>query len=289
MALTETSENINYALAISDNDINPDIPYPFFNNNKFDITKLKNYILGFEALALDKRLNSFLKIMVKVYMCRENLLYKPYIKNIYRNYNPFRILIDGFIASHLTMMNIKKNLYNLQTLCDDNVFIFGRIVDNIVNDNCNPFDFEFIDMICQSIEVYDNLCENLRTIYSIHIIEFGNIHLIMLRGVPRMLKIYINANFQSYLIQIPNPLLQIYITTNYKIMKTTNYNNADNNRLCMKSPIISQSTTYFTNLYKQTNNLESCFENLDIMNNVMIDYAKYNSSNTYNSNGHLFY
>ena len=204
---SEKIECLRLALEICEDNINPDIKYPFFNHNKFDINKLQKYISGFEQLETKTQLNKFMTTMLYIYSDKEENVLKPYIKCIYQTYMPFKHMVNKWTYSCVTAFNIKKNLYNLNIICNDNVIIFGQIIDRVANDNCSLDDFEFIDIVCQNREAYEEMKTTITSKYEVFVSNHNNIIIIMIKGIPRILRIYFKNNCMQFIHELSNPFL----------------------------------------------------------------------------------
>ena len=286
----EELNNITLALGLLDGDNYDHILMPFLNNKKFNLNYLRNYLEGYKLIK-GKYYDDFSNILIYAFNIsmktnsKKAKNTKIAIQKLHDTYEPFNQIYNNYIRSRIKKKNLHTMLYNIDTLCHDDVFIHGRILHRIENNLTSTEHYECISMYYIDDKRCEDFISRLNEKFSTYIIHNVISKVIFLKGIPRI--IYMKKiNDLYYKITNETSIYeQIYIDGKNEIVKTQTYHHHDNYDVMAKHNVPT-SHEYYNNVMIETDNLNTVWDK-DLLIKIFEDQQIYNE--THHINGHLFY
>lgn len=287
------SRYIILALSILDDDINPTIMIPFFNNKKFKISYIYEYLIGMSCIVGDYH-DNFMNVILHFYIANKKRNSKNgqntmnEIKKLSEKYQPFMILINAYHRKQIKRDTIHKMLFNIDRLCQGDVYIYGYVLSLIDNDLCKENDYECISMLYTNSKSLDKFLLRMTEEFDIYTYRSNTTTIIFIKGIPRILQLYQVDDVDNEINIRIDVKQQIYLDKKSNINKTYKYENYDKYNFDIGDigVGIKHNKRYFQDIMKSTNNLENIWDAESLVK-VLYDYREIQKN--YTADGHLYY
>ena len=248
---------LTLATGLIDTTFDPKNDYHFVNSAKFDENLLHEYLLGFRQLG-DIYHNLFMRTLLRLFTVDKNKTQHKLltqIEHLLIAYEPFKKMYNNYAIQSFTRSNIHEMTFNLDKMCQGDVFIYGKCVSHILNNQCNVNDFELYTMVYFDKEKYHKFLLRLKAAHTVYAFNQTSHTVIIISGIPRMLILTrSNLGIQPY-IQHFGINNQLYINENCSMFATSYYNDDNRKREQLIDHTQGPLYKYFRDHYKNTNNL----------------------------------
>jgi hypothetical protein len=229
----------------------------FIHNEKFVPELMQEYLLGFKSIKGNHH-TMFMRTLLKIYTYDRNTTDNRIIIQIDKlihNYEPFKKIYDNYTVYTITRNNIHDITFRIDKLCQGDIFIYGKCVSHILNNQCNDIDFELFTMVYSDSIKYQKFLDRLGNAFKIIKSSTNLYDMILIAGIPRMLIIVKSDCDIRTFIQRLSVQNHIYLNSYCTASVTTQYNINDQSQYYIDDYKNSPLYQFLYNHYKNTKNL----------------------------------